>query len=118
MAKNSAIQARLDEAKKTIRLEKSQLKNSKRKKEKAVQVNSLNSTCRADTETVEDIQVNVAAIAAVAADNVKETSDSDSAHPWPSPGNAAVSAATQECDATEQRPTRRSSPLPGRGRSL
>ena len=75
VAKNSAIQARLDEAKKTIRMDKSQFKNSKRKKEKAVQVNSLNSTCRADTETVEDIQVSVAAIAAVAADNVKETSN-------------------------------------------
>ena len=71
-------------------------------------MNSLNSTCSADTETVEDAQVN---------DNLKEMSDSDSAHPWPSPGNAAVSAVTQECDATEQWLTRRSSPLPGQGRS-
>ena len=87
IAKNSVIQAKLDETKKTIKMDRSQCKSSKRKKEKAVQVNSLNSTGKAETETVEDIKVNLTAPAVVATDNdVKETPDCDSTENRTEPG--------------------------------
>ena len=66
IAKNSAIQARLDEAKKTIRLDRSQARNAKRRKEKATQVDSI---CMAETETVEDKQTKLAALTEAAAQN-------------------------------------------------
>ena len=41
MAKNSAVQARLDEENKIIKLEKSQVKSRKRKKNKAMQTDTV-----------------------------------------------------------------------------